>query len=732
MKSNTEQRIDSLLSLMTIEEKIGQLNLYNGTWDFTGPVPANENAQEKAENIRTGRVGAMLNVLTVNAIREAQEMAVEESRLGIPMLFGYDVVHGYQTMLPIPLAQASSWNQEVAIAGNRVAGKEAASSGLSWVFSPMIDVSRDGRWGRIMEGAGEDPYLTSVMAEGWIRGFQGDNLTDRFSVAACAKHFAAYGFAEAGRDYNTTDISMQTLHNIALPPFKTAVEAGVASVMNGFNDLNGVPVTANSYIQRDILKGKWGFEGFVVSDFNSTVELVTHGYAADQKSAAAASFNAGSDMEMDSRSYERNLKQLIDEGQVAMSTLDDAVKRILRVKFDLGLFENPYKYCDVAAEQSNVLTKENLAVARDAARKSMVLLKNEANLLPLKKNQSVAVIGQLAASKDIPLGSWRGRAVSNSAVSLLEGIQTAAKGKVSFAEGYTLIEGDRIFIYELNFAAPTTKGFEEAKKVASSSDVVVMAMGEDCFQTGEGRSQTDISLKGNQQELLMEILKVNPNVVVVLMNGRPLAIPEVMKSAPAVLETWHAGSEAGNAIADVLYGNYNPSGKLPVSFPYNVGQEPLYYNKKSTGRPVTNDFDAGMVFWSHYTDSPTEALLPFGFGLSYSQFEYGNLTVESVQGGANISVKVKNTSKVDGKETVQCYIRDVFAKETQPVKRLVDFKQVLIKSGETATVTFSLTEKQLGYYHAPDGDFYAEDGLFRIMIGGNSQELKTAEVEVKF
>ncbi len=721
-ESAVDIKIDSLLALMTLEEKIGQTNLYNGTWDFTGPVPKDDNAQEKAENIKKGKVGAMLNVLTVDAVREAQEMAVNESRLGIPMLFGYDVVHGYKTMVPIPLAQASSWDEDVAIASNRLAAKEAASSGLSWAFAPMIDVSRDARWGRIMEGGGEDPYLTSVMARGWVKGFQGDNLSDRYSIAACAKHFAAYGFAEAGREYNTTDISMNTLHNIALPPFQAAIDAGVASIMNGFNDLNGVPVTADAYLQRDLLKGDWGFDGFVVSDYNSTVELVTHGYSKDLKQAAADALNAGSDMEMDSRSYERNLKQLVEEGIVSQSNLDDAVRRILKVKFDLGLFDNPYKYCDVAAEQSNILTEENLEIARDAARKSMVLLKNESGLLPLNREQSVAVIGQLAGSKDIPLGSWRAKANPNSAVSVLEGIQNAAKARVSFAQGYTLTEGDRIFIYELNFAEPTEAGFAEAKRIAASSDVVVIAMGEDCFQSGEGRSQTNIKLKGNQEDLLIELLKVNSNVVVILMNGRPVAIPELMDAAPAVLEAWYGGSEAGNAIADVLYGDHNPSGKLPVSFPYYTGQEPLYYNKKSTGRPVTNDFDAGMVFWSHYSDSPNDALLPFGFGLSYTTFEYNNLNVSKADDGISVSVEVMNTGSRDGTEVVQLYIRDITASITRPVKELKGFEKIAIEKGQTVTVNFNLTKDDLSFYNNK-GEKIFEPGDFEVMVGTNSVDV---------
>ncbi|MFT6939089.1 MAG: beta-glucosidase [Cyclobacteriaceae bacterium] len=726
------QRVDSLLALMTIEEKVGQLNLYNGTWDFTGPVPADNNVQQKAENIRAGKVGAMLNVLTTAAIREAQEMAVENSRLGIPLLFGYDVVHGYRTMLPIPLAQASSWDANVALEGNKVAARESAAAGLNWVFSPMIDVSRDGRWGRIMESAGEDPFLSSIMAEAWIKGLQGDSLSDIETVAACAKHFAAYGYAEAGREYNSADISLQTLYNVVLPPFKAAVDAGAASFMNGFNDLSGVPVTASSLLQRDILKGQWGFKGFVVSDYNSIYELITHGYSPDSVTAALDAVTAGSDMDMESRIYENHLKTLIEEGKVPMSMLDDAAGRILRVKFQLGLFEDPYRYCNAEREKSTMLSDEHFTVARDAARKSIVLLKNEGNLLPLKPSQKIAVIGELASSNDIPLGSWRARATPNSAVSMLDGIEAATDASVSFAQGYQLTEGDRSFIYELNMAKPSTKGFAKARGIAAKADVVVLALGEDCFQSGEGRSQVDTGLKGNQEQLLKELLTVNPNVVVVLMNGRPLAIPEVLKNAPAVVEAWFGGSQAGHAIADVLYGAYNPSGKLPVSFPHHVGQEPIYYSHKNTGRPERNEMDKGLVFWSHYIDGPSDPLLPFGFGLSYSTFSYNGLAVVANQGGASVSIKVTNDSDISGRETVQLYIRDVYARETQPVKRLVDFIQVDIDGRQSVTVEFDLTEEQLGYFHTPAGDFYAEDGLFHIMVGGNSRDLMNQAVEVSF
>lgn len=729
-----EKEIDSLLAIMTFEEKVGQLNMYSGSWEFTGPVPADNSNQEKAENIKSGRVGGMLNVLTAKGTREAQRMAVENSRLGIPLIFGYDVIHGYKTMFPVPLAQAASWDIEVARKGSQVAAREAAASGLHWTFSPMIDVSRDGRWGRIMEGAGEDPYLTSIMAKGWIEGYQGDDLSDLGTIAACAKHFAGYGFGEAGREYNTVDISSQTLYNVVFPPFKAAVDAGVATFMNAFNDLNGIPATGNAFLLRDILKGEWGYDGMVVSDWASIAELVTHGYVPDKKEAGLAALTAGSDMDMESRIYERELSVLAEEGRLDTVLLNDAVRRILRLKFKLGLFDDPYRYSDEERERTSQLTPEHMEAARDAGRKSIVLLKNEGNLLPLSKNvKSVAVIGQLADSKDVPLGSWRAQAVTNSAVSLLEGVKYAVANQrnVKFELGYTLTKGSRDFIHELTLVEGDRSGFAKAIALAKKSEVVILALGEDCFQSGEGRSQVDIGLKSNQEELLMELLKVNKKVVVVLMNGRPLAIPEVAKKAPAILETWFLGSQAGNAIADVLFGDYNPTGKLPVSFPYHVGQEPLHYDKKNTGRPVTNAFDDGLVFWSHYTDSPVEALYPFGFGLSYTTFSYDTLQVEINESIVNVTMQISNTGKIAGTETVQVYIRDLYATETQPIKKLVDFQQVSLAVGESKTLKFTLDKSDLGFFHS-DGSFYPEDGAFKIMVGGNSRDLKEQEVHLYF
>ncbi len=732
--SKKDAFINDLISQMTIEEKVGQLVLYNGTWEFTGPVPPDANNQQKAENIKKGLVGGMLNVLSAKATREAQKLAVENSRLGIPLLFGYDVIHGYKTMAPIPIAQSASWDPEVARKSNEVAALEASSAGINWAFAPMMDVTRDPRWGRMMESPGEDPYLAGEMARAWVRGFQGDDLSKPNTIASCAKHFAGYGFAESGLDYNTADISLQTLYNVALPPFKIAVEEGAATVMNAFNEIGGIPATGSELLQRKVLKEDWKYPGFVVSDWASIGELMIHGYAKDTAHAAEIAIKAGSDMDMEAYVYEKELKNVIEAGKADMALLDDAVKRILGVKYDLGLFEDPYRYCDEAREKANMLTPQSMEIARDAARKSIVLLKNEGNLLPLPKTgKTIGLIGPLASSKDIPLGSWRAQASANSAISLLEGVQSVLGKDVPFAEGYKITEGERAFIHELTFAGKDESGFTDAIKLAKKVDVVILALGEDCWQSGEGRSLTEITLKGSQSDLLRELVKVNNNVVVVLMNGRALAIPEVAELAPAIVEVWHLGSQAGHAIADVLFGDYNPSGKLPVSFPRNLGQVPIYYNKKNTGRPNGYSFDSKMVFWSHYSDSEKTPLFPFGYGLSYTQFQYSEFTLSSDKmnpsGKITASVKLKNTGSRKGKETVQLYLRDHVGSFTRPIKELKGFKQVELEPGAEVVVTFDITNELLSYYRA-DLTFGSEPGTFSAMIGGNSVELESRDFEL--
>ncbi|MGO4911658.1 beta-glucosidase BglX [Leeuwenhoekiella sp. W20_SRS_FM14] len=723
----TEQKIDSIISLMTVKEKVGQMTQYNGSFDVTG-IPSDIDSKTKLERLKNGEVGSMLNVLTAKATREAQEVVMQNSRLKIPLIFGYDVIHGYKTMFPVPLGESASWDLEALKLSAQIAAEETAAAGVHWTFAPMIDVSRDARWGRIMEGAGEDPYLNSVIGVARINGFQGEDLNAVNTIAACAKHFAGYGFAEAGRDYNTVNVGESELQNAILLPFKAASEAGVATFMNSFNEIDGIPATASTHLQRDILKGDWDYKGFMVSDWGSIAELIPHGFAKDKLQAGKLAVVAGSDMDMEGRVYEMALEPLVADNQIDEELLNDAVRRILRVKFALGLFENPYKYSDEKREKEILLSKENLEASRDIARKSIVLLKNEKGILPLKKSlKSIAVIGPLADDKDTPLGNWRAQAVKNSAVSVLEGIKNAVgnKVKINYAKGASLGMGERSFLMPLTINETDTSGFAEAVEAAKKSEVVVLVVGEDAFQSGEGRSQTAIKLRGVQQELIDVVAEVNSNIVLVLMNGRPLDISRPNEQVPAILETWFLGSEAGNAIADVLFGAYNPSGKLPVSFPRNVGQEPLYYNQKNTGRPSSD-----MVTYSGYQDSSREALFPFGFGLSYSTFEYGNVSLDantfSGEGLLNVSVAITNTGTVAGKETVQLYIRDLVASRTRPVKELRDFKQIQFEAGETKTVTFKIDSKTLEFYSA-NAKWEAEPGEFEIMIGTNSVDLQTVK-----
>ncbi|PKQ65178.1 beta-glucosidase [Labilibaculum filiforme] len=729
--SKEDEFVSDLLGKMTLTEKIGQLNQHTSHWEMTGPAPKNNESQYRLEQIKNGDVGSMLNVTGAEATRKTQQLAVENSRLGIPLLFAYDVIHGYQTMFPIPLAEASSWDPEIVKLSAQVAAKEASAAGLHWTFAPMMDVGRDARWGRVMEGCGEDPYLASVLSVARVEGFQGDNLSNTNTIAACAKHFAGYAFSEAGRDYNTVDIGSYTLHNIVLPPFKAVAEAGVATFMNSFNIINGRPATANPYLQRELLKGKWNYEGFVVSDWGSIEEIEIHGAAHDLKEASSLSINAGSDMDMESNGYIQYLKELVEEGKVDEKLIDDATKRILKIKYQLGLFDDPYQYANQEREQKEIYTKENREIARKVAHHSMVLLKNEGQLLPLSKSlKSIAIIGPLADSKDIPLGSWRAKAIKNSAVSLLEGLTNALpQTKINYAKGCNLTSGDRSFQAELSFNENDQSDFPEAIKVAKQSEVVIMAIGEDCFQTGEGRSQTDITLKGEQMELFKAIYQVNKNIVVVLMNGRPLAIPELSNMAPAILETWFAGSEAGNAIADILLGDYNPSGKLTISFPKSVGQCPIYYNHMNTGRPTSTN----NVFWSHYTDSPNTPLYPFGYGLSYTTFSYGKATINSNELKKNESIEVKlslsNTGSYEGEEIVQLYIQDPKAKYARPVKELKAFQKIKLKPGENTEVSFLLKSEDLGYY-SPEGEFLIESGEYHIYIGENSQNVQQINISL--
>ncbi|MEO8239939.1 MAG: beta-glucosidase BglX [Flavobacterium sp.] len=727
-----EERISLLMKEMTLEEKVGQMNQYNGSWDVTGPKPESGSNEEKYNHIKKGWVGSMLSIRGIKEVKAVQKIAVEETRLGIPMIFGFDVIHGYKTLSPIPLAEAASWDLEAIKNSARVAAVEASASGLNWTFAPNVDISNDARWGRVMEGAGEDPYLGSKIATARITGFQGKSLSDNTSIIACAKHFAAYGFVEAGRDYNSVDMSNSKLYNSVLPPFKAAVDAGVRTFMNSFNTLNGIPATGNSFLQRDILKGAWKFNGFVVSDWASIAEMITHGYAADGADAAQKAAIAGSDMDMESHIYVTELVQLVKKGLVKESVIDDAVRRILRVKFELGLFDNPYKYCDEAREKSSIGNKANNDDVLDMAKKSIVLLKNDKNLLPLKKTGTkIALIGALANDKNSPLGSWRIAADDNTAISVLEGMQQYKNNKLVYEKGTDVAVNKQAFVDEVKINTTDFSGFEAAKKAVKNADVVVMVLGEIGFQSGEGRSRTELGLPGNQQQLLEEIYKVNPNIVLVLNNGRPLALPWAAENIPAIVEAWQLGTQAGNAIAQVLYGDYNPSGKLTMSFPRSVGQCPIYYNLYNTGRPTDKDQN---VFWSHYTDIEKTPLYPFGYGLSYTSFAYKNLKMAktSFKKGEKIelSIEVTNTGNFDGKEVVQLYINDAAASIVRPVKELKGFELVALKKGETKTVRFTLTDKELGFYNN-EGKFLIESGLFNVMVGWNSNEGLSSKFELK-
>jgi len=734
-KTKIDIKVDSVLLLMTLKEKIGQMNQYNGFWDVTGPTPDDGVAAKKYEHLNSGLVGSMLNVKGVEEVRKIQKIVVEETRLGIPLIIGYDVIHGYKTLSPIPLAESASWDLDAIQNSARVAASEASAAGINWTFAPMVDISRDARWGRSMEGAGEDPYLGSKIAFARVKGFQGDDLSAINTVAACAKHFAAYGFGEAGKEYNTADVGLSTLHNIILPPFQAALDADVKTFMNSFNELNGIPATGDKFLQRGLLKGEWKFNGFVVSDWGSVGEMTIHGYAKDGKQAAEFGVNAGSDMDMESYMYIRYLEELVNEGKVDIKLIDDAVSRILKVKFELGLFDDPYKYCDVEREKQVIGSKENIEAVLDIAKRSIVLLKNdkpigqENLLLPLKKQGlNIALIGPLANDKHSPLGSWRAVAPENSAISVLEGLIGYSGNKITHKNGVRLVDGKAAFIFETHINTTDSTGFKEAIETAKNKDVVIMVLGEHGFQSGEGRSRTSIDLPGLQQELLEEIYKVNKNIILILMNGRPLAITWAEENIPAIIEGWHLGTQSGNAIAQVLYGDYNPSGKLPMTFPRSLGQVPIYYNHKNTGRPTLQAPE--QVFWSHYIDERNEPLYEFGFGLSYTTFKYENLKLSKTEFLKNeeikVSVQLTNTGERDGEEVVQLYIRDLAGSRTRPVKELKGFEKVALKSGETRTIAFTINAKMLQFYSA-NNSWEVEPGDFNIWIGGSSSaDLKSS------
>ena len=708
-----EQRVDSVLKLMTLDEKIGQLNQYTGNWQATGPVVEDPT---KIEQIKAGKVGSMLNIKSVKHTRELQEYAMQ-SRLRIPLMFGLDVVHGLRTIYPIPLGEAASFDLDLMKRTAAGAAKEASAQGVHWTFAPMIDISRDARWGRVMEGAGEDTWYGCKVAQARVNGFQGDDLSDPHTIMACAKHFAAYGACIAGKDYNTVDISEQTLHEVYLPPFKAAVDAGVASFMNSFNDINGIPATGNTYIQRDLLKGSWNFNGLTVSDWGSIREMIPHGYVSDLKGAAEKAILAGCDIDMESRAYHIHLKKLVEEGTVSEDYIDDAVRRILFKKFELGLFDNPFLYCDETREKEVVLSEELKNLSREAGAKSIVLLKNDQGSLPLNNPKKIAVIGSLAKSQKDMLGFWANEGIVDEVVTVYEGLKNKyPESDVVYADGYDLATN------ELHLM--------DACNAAMQSDVVIVAVGERFENSGEAKSRADININPNHQLLVKELKKTGKNVVVLLMGGRPMIFNEMTPHADAILLTWWLGTEAGNAIADVLAGDYNPSGKLPMTFPVHVGQIPIYYNYKNTGRPENKE----IGYSCRYQDIDFEPAYPFGYGLSYTDFLISEPVVKdsvfSLKTPLEVCVKVKNTGKYAGKETVQLYIRDLVASLTRPVKELRGFQQVELQPGEEKEISFMLTEKELGFESACKG-WTVEPGLFDVMVGNSALNVKKTRVELK-
>lgn len=723
-KNNSiSKRVDSIFELMTLEEKIGQLNQYSVGEEMTGPNQNNDYSKQRYNQLINGSVGSVLNLLGAENTRLVQQQVIENSRLKIPLIFAYDVIHGYKTMFPIPLAESCSWDLKLMEKTAKTSAAEAAASGIQWTFAPMIDVSRDARWGRVMEGAGEDPYLGAQVAAARIKGFQGEALSDSISIAACAKHFAAYGFVESGKDYNTVNIGQNTLMNVVMPPFKMAAENNVATFMNAFNDIDGIPATANIFLLKEILREHWNYYGVVVSDWGSIGEMVNHRYSKDLKQAAHQAISAGCDIDMESQAYIKYLKELVVQYPVVENEINRAVKRILTLKFKLGLFDDPYLYSSETREKNLVGSSAHLDLALEAALKSIVLLKNENQLLPLKKDQKIALIGPLANDSDAPLGNWRAHASSNSAISLLDGMRTVFESNITFAKGCELSVGSNNFFEELKINNSDYSGFKQAVDLARKSEIVVMALGEPAYMSGEGRSRSNIDLPGVQLELLKEIYKVNKNIVLVLMNGRPLTIPWEYKNIPAIVEAWHCGSRSGDAIAQILIGDYNPSGKLTMSFPRNVGQVPIYYNKKTTGRPSSGP---NQVFYVHHSDVDNDPLFPFGYGLSYTQFQYSEMKISSneihMKDTLTVKIKVQNIGNFSGEEIVQLYITDEFASVTLPEIELKGFQKISLAVGESKQVEFNITKEDLSFYNKLNV-FIAEPGSFKVGLGTNSKNL---------
>lgn len=726
--------INELMAKMTIQEKIGQLNL-PGSGDI---VTGQTSSSDIGLKIKEGKVGGLLNLKSVKKIRDVQRVAVEETRLKIPLIFGMDVVHGYQTTFPIPLGLTASWDMALIEKSARIAAQEATADGICWTYSPMVDIARDPRWGRIAEGAGEDVYLGSQVAKAFVRGYQGNDLSKNNTMMSCVKHFALYGAAEGGRDYNTTDMSFQRMYNEYLPPYKAAIDAGAGSVMSSFNDINGIPATANKWLLTDLLRGEWGFNGFVVTDFTGINELMEHGLG-DLQTVSALALTAGVDMDMIGEGFLTTLKKSLDESKISQATIDQACRRILEAKYKLGLFDDPYRYCDVNRAKTEIATPENFKVAREIAAQTFVLLKNEKETLPIQKKGKIALIGPLADYRKNMAGTWSVAVDHDQSVTVLEGFKeaTGKEAEIIYAKGSNITDDPKLDNWTAPWGEPgidpdrtPAELREEAVAVASQCDVIVAVMGEAAEMSGESSSRSDISLPGSQQELLEALLKTGKPVVLVLFTGRPLILNWENKNIPAILNVWFGGSTAGQAIADVVFGAVNPSGKLPVTFPQNMGQIPLYYNHKNTGRPLEEGkwFEK---FRTNYLDVTNDPLYPFGYGLSYTSFTYGDLKLDQNKLTGNqtlkASIEVTNSGKRDGAEVVQLYIRDLVGSMTRPVKELKGFQKVFIKAGETKTVTFDITPEELKFYNY-ELKYDWEAGDFIIMAGGNSRDVKTAQV----
>jgi len=708
-------KVDSVMKLMTLEEKIGQMVLYTSDWDVTGPSLK----KGYMEEIRKGNCGNIFNAHTAAYTRKLQKIAVEESRLGIPLLFGYDVIHGHKTIFPISLGESASWDLAAIEKSARVSAIEAAASGINWTFAPMCDISVEPRWGRVSEGAGEDPYLGSKIAAARVHGFQGDNLADTLTILACVKHFAAYGAPVAGRDYNTVDMSQRVFLDTYLPPYKAAIDAGAMSVMSSFNEFDGVPATGSHYLLNDILRGQLGFKGFVVTDYTSINEMVNHGVVANENEACMLAAKAGVEMDMQGEVYFKYLKKQIENGEVPMKVVNDAVNRILTVKFMLGLFDDPYRYCNEAREKREVYAPAHLEAAFDVAKKSMVLLKNDNQVLPLKKGEKIAVIGELASSTRDLLGSWKAAGDWNFMKSTLDELKAYnGEANVTYALGCKTVGNDR-------------SGFPAALAAARKADKIVLVIGENWEWSGEAASRTSISIPGVQTELLEKLKALNKPIVVVLMNGRPLDLSKENELADAMLEAWFPGTMGGKAITHVLFGKYNPAGKLTMTFPRTLGQVPVFYYEKNTGRPIYLGNDK---YKSKYIDCPNDPLFPFGYGLSYTTFAYSDIKLSTAEltekGELKASVKVTNTGGKDGEEVVQCYVRDLVGSVTRPVKELKGFKKIALKTGESKVVTFTIKPDMLAFHRA-DMTYGTEPGDFKLFIGGNSRDVKEIGFKLK-